>query len=169
MLEGGGPVLDAARDVSRVLRDAGIRGPVVGGVAVSLHGHRRTTTDVDCLIDGDLGEAGRALRDAGLAYSSRRREFDRDGVPIHLVTIDDAGAAPRRLATIDEIVTVSLPDLIDMKLHAGLSSLLRAQDIADVIGLIRARRLGSDFAARLRPGVRREFRTLVRAVQRDRR
>ena len=41
----------------------------------------------------------------------------------------------------------------------------RAQDIADVVGLIRVRGLTSEFASRLERGVRREYRRLVRAVR----
>ena len=167
-LEGRGPVLEAAREVSRILADAGVRAAVVGGVAVGLHGHLRTTRDVDLLIDDELADATAALSAAGYAYDPRRREFSVAGVPVHLVTTEDAGGSPTRLTTIEGIVTVGLADLIAMKLHSGLSSILRAQDVADVIGLIRARRLRSDFAARLRPGLRREFRTLARAVERGR-
>ena len=51
-----------------------------------------------------------------------------------------------------------------MKLHSGLSNMLRAQDMADVIGLIRSHHLGSEFAAKLDKPVRSEFRKLARAV-----
>lgn len=168
MLEGHGPVLETAREVSSALRQGQIRGAVVGGVAVALHGHLRTTRDVDVLVDDSLERAAEALRAHGYRFDSRRRESldAARTVPVHLVTIEQAGASPTRLTTIDEIQTVSLADLIAMKLRSGAESVLRAQDIADVVGLIRARRLDGEFSARLPPAVRRDFRTLLRAVQR---
>lgn len=54
-----------------------------------------------------------------------------------------------------------------MKLRSGLASTVRAQDLADVIGLIRARHLTAEFAARLQKDLRPEFRKLVKAVQAD--
>lgn len=172
MLEGDGPVLETARDVSHAMHDARVRAAVVGGVAVGLHGHLRTTRDVDVIVDDDLARAGAALTSRGYSFEPRRREFVRaeaSSVPVHLVTIAQAGGPPTRLTTIDGVQTVSLADLVSMKLHSGTANVLRSQDIADVIGLIRARRLRGDFAARLRREVRREFRTLVRAVEGDRR
>ena len=64
-----------------------------------------------------------------------------------------------------DILDTALPDLINMKLTSGLRDPLRAIDIADVIGLIRAPRLGPEFASRLLAAVRPQFRELARAVQ----
>jgi len=55
-----------------------------------------------------------------------------------------------------------------MKLASGLRDPLRAIDLADVIGLIRARKLTSDFASKLSRGIRAEFRKLAKAAARDR-
>ena len=54
LLNGGGAVLDAAREVTRVLRDRDLDGSVIGGIAVVLHGYVRTTIDVDVVTDEPL-------------------------------------------------------------------------------------------------------------------
>ena len=62
---------------------------------------------------------------------------------------------------------MTLADLIGMKLRSGSTNLLRAQDLADVIGLMRHHRLTSSFAPsrqRLRPA----FRKLARMIQQER-
>lgn len=46
-LTGSGPLLDVARDVSRILRERDLDSAIIGGVAVVMHGHVRTTLDVD--------------------------------------------------------------------------------------------------------------------------
>lgn len=66
------------------------------------------------------------------------------------------------------ILIAALADLISMKLHSGLADPLRAQDLADVIGLIRHRGLKAAFASQLDKPVRPDFRKLARAVQRER-
>ena len=48
MLEKRGAVMETARHVSRILDKAGIEGAVIGGIV--LHGHVRTTKDVDVFV-----------------------------------------------------------------------------------------------------------------------
>ena len=62
-------------------------------------------------------------------------------MPVHLVTIEQLKQAPRKTVEIEGITTVSLEDLIEIKLRSGSSNVLRAQDLADAIGLIRHHRL----------------------------
>lgn len=168
MPEGESAILDAARDVSRILREERIRGAVVGGVAVGLHGHVRATVDVDVYVPPPPGPFAEALRRGGYGFDAHRREFrspGRAGIPIHIVTDEQTGGPPARRAEIQGITTVSLADLITMKLRSGTASVLRAQDLADVIALIRARRLTGAFTARVAPRYRGEFRKLVRAIR----
>ena len=66
------------------------------------------------------------------------------------------------------MTTVGLEDLINMKLDSGRRDPLRAQDLADVIGLIRHHGLGADFARRLDKSLRPEFRKLAKAVGTER-
>lgn len=143
-------------------------GPVVGGVAVFLHGYRRTTEDVGLFCD-DTAAAGRALEALGATWDAERREHVLDGVPVHLVTAAQTGSPPRESVELRGVRVISLPDLIAFKLRAGLSSIARAKDLADVVELIRAAPLNKAFAARLPKELRPEFRKLVNAVQADER
>lgn len=163
ILEGRGAILDVAREVTHVLRAASVDGAVIGGVAVVLHGHVRTTVDVDVLVES-LADAAAALKGIGFAFDRASREFRRGDVPVHLVLPDQARISNVRSIEIDGIRTVSLADLIAMKLSLGLRDPLRAQDVADVIGLIRARRLTTSFAAKLPKEIRPEFRKLAKAI-----
>lgn len=165
MLDKRGAVLDAARKVSALLRDRDIDGAVIGGIAVVLHGHLRTTRDVDVLIRQSLKDFGDALSAAGATFDPDRREYLLDGVPVHLVPADIAQPAPRSTIIVEGIQTVSLADLINLKLRSGIDNLVRAQDLADVIGLIRHHQLTSAYASKLDRTVRAEFRKLAKAVR----
>ena len=41
MLDNRGAVLETARTISRIMREHGVPGAIIGGVAVVLHGHVR--------------------------------------------------------------------------------------------------------------------------------
>ena len=168
ILEGRGAILDVARDVSQVLRDADLDGAIIGGVAVVLHGYVRTTADVDVFVSGSLPELYASLKAAGYSYSKARREFRKQTVPVHLVTTSQVRKPPHSLVEIDGIRTVSLPDLIAMKLSLGTRDPLRAIDLADVIGLIRCRRLTPAFAAKIPAALRPDFRKLAKAISKQR-
>jgi len=86
-------------------------------------------------------------------------------VAVHLVP-EEMVKLPSAFVEIEGVTTVRLGDLISIKLKSGLSSKVRAQDIADVIGLIRAHNLGGAFATKLDRAVRKEFKELVQAVRR---
>jgi hypothetical protein len=163
MLDKRGTILETAREISKILKAHQLRGAVIGGVAVVLHGHIRTTKDVDLFV-ADLQATSDALVAAGYRYDAKRREFDRDGVPVQLVSSDLVDPTPTRSVKIEEITTVSLVDLINIKLQSGLSSIVRAQDIADVIGLIRHHRLTGAFAPRIDKRFRSDFKKLLRAI-----
>jgi hypothetical protein len=166
-LHGGGVILEVAREITRIIRAADLDAAIIGGIAVVLHGHVRTTLDVD-VFTGDAEAFAAALAQAGFDFDARRREFSRDGVPVHLVTLAHVKVGLGRRVVIDDVITVSLADLLSMKLRSGLDNMLRARDLADVIDLIRERNLTGEFAAKLDKSVRVEFRRLARAVQRDR-
>lgn len=166
-LHGEGPVLDTAREVSRIARDHNINAAVIGGVCVALHGHVRATIDVDVLVLDDPAEFAKALQEEGFRLDRKRRELMRDSVPVHIVTPAETGFAPQRRLDIDGIQTVPLADLINMKLRSGMSNMLRAQDLADVIALMRVHRLRATFAAKIDRTLRVDFRKLVRAIERE--
>ncbi|MFH0792439.1 MAG: hypothetical protein V2A74_00240 [bacterium] len=167
MLDKRGSILDVAREVSSLLRGAGIRGVVIGGVAVSLHGHVRTTKDVDILTSPPLKPVGDLLTANGFVYDRPGKAFVKHGVPVHLVVPEQAGSAPGDSVEIEGIMTVPLAELINMKLRSGTRDVLRAQDLADVIGLIRHHGLRSDFARRVDKALRPEFRKLVQMIGRE--
>ncbi len=54
LLDKRSSILDIARELSQLMRDGGIAGSVVGGIAVVLHGHVRTTRDIDVFVEGAL-------------------------------------------------------------------------------------------------------------------
>ncbi len=165
MLGGKGSILDVARRVSRILDSTQIPGAVIGGVAVVLHGHVRTTVDVDVYIPNEEHTFADALRADGFTFDAAGREFERDGVPVHLVTPEQATIEPRQRVKIDDVQTISLADLINLKLASGTGNVLRAQDIADVIGLIRANHLTGAFTRKIHKPLRNEFRRLQKAIR----
>ncbi|MBC8108787.1 MAG: hypothetical protein H7Z14_19540 [Anaerolineae bacterium] len=167
MLEHRGEVLATARRVSAILRDAKINGAIICGIAVFLHGYERTTTDVDVFVGGPLEAASNAMKRAGLKYNSANREFRWGKVPVQLVDEKIVQPVPIDRMQIDEVTTVSLADLINMKLRSGSNNLARSQDIAEVVGLIRANKLTGAFTSKLEKSMRAEFRKLAKAVQND--
>jgi hypothetical protein len=167
LMDGKGAILESAREISSWFRAAGVSAPVIGGVAVVLHGHWRSTRDVDILALSPLDDVAAVLLAHGYALDPVRREFVREGIPVHLVKPEQAGASAPNTVEIEGITTVALPDLIAMKLRSGSANLLRAQDLADVIGLIRRHRLTGEFARRLDRPLRPTFRKLAHAIERE--
>jgi len=164
MLNKRGALLDIAREISDLMRAAGIPGVVVGGVAVVLHGHVRTTNDIDIFLQPPLESLAELLNANGFTFNKERKEFVKHGVPVHLMLPDQVGTLRVEAIEIEGITTVTLVDLINMKLRSGSQNLLRAQDLADVIGLIRQRQLTSDFAWHLDKALRPAFRKLIRMI-----
>jgi hypothetical protein len=167
LLDRRGSILELAREISRLMRRQGIPGVVVGGIAVVLHGHLRVTKDVDVFLDQPLQPIADLLLAEGFTYDEKRREFTREGVPLYLVTREQVAKPPREILEIEGITTVGLADLIEMKLASGMRNMLRAQDLADVIGLIRHNGLTSEYAKHLDKSLRPTFRKLVKAIQQE--
>jgi len=163
-LTGDSPILDAAREVSAVINAAQIDAAVIGGVAVVLHGHIRTTLDVG-VYPSQTDRLAAALEAAGFTFDKQARQFEKDGVPVQLVTPEHVPDAPTELIDIDGIRTVSLADLITIKLRSGGENVLRAQDLADVIGLIRHHQLPGDFVTHVPNHLRPALRKLLKAVR----
>jgi len=164
LLQRDSVILEIAREVSRIFREAGIDGAVIGGVATVLHGHVRTTLDVDVFVPPPAKTFGDLLLANGFQFDASKKEFVRDGVPVHLVLEQQTGQFPTGRTEIDGITTVELCDLINLKLRSGTRSITRAQDIADVIGLIRVHRLTGTFASQIEKNLRPEFRKLATAI-----
>ena len=143
---------------------ARIDAPVLGGIAVILHGYLRTTTDLD-FYTPDRKQTDLELRAAGARWDVARREHVLDDVRIHTVTPVDAKHDVERTSVIDGVRVVSLKDLIAIKLRCGLNNLNRAKDIGDVVELIRRVPLDKRFAGKLPPDLRTDFKKFVDAVR----
>lgn len=167
MLDKRGILLDIAREISDLMRAANIPGIVVGGIAVVLHGHVRTTNDIDIFLQPPLEPLAELLTANGFVFNSERKEFVKHGVPVHLVLPEQIGTLLNAAVEIEGIVTVTLVDLINTKLRSGSKNLLRAQDLADVIGLVRHHQLNSSFARHLDKALRPAFRKLVRMIEQE--
>ena len=149
--------------IARRLRDV-VDAPVLGGIAVYLHGVHRSTIDLD-FYTTDRQVTGAQLLAAGAKWNTAKREHVLDGVRIHTVTPQDSGVVIERTSIIDGIRVVKLSDLIAIKLLCGLKNTDRMKDLADVQELIRAVPLDKSFAAKLPKGIRPEFKTFVDAVR----
>jgi hypothetical protein len=149
--------------IARSLRDQ-VDAPVLGGIAVYLHGYLRTTTDLD-FYTADRRFTADQLEAAGAAWSPAKREHTFDGIRIHMVTPEDARHTVERTSVIDGVRVVSLKDLIAIKLLCGLNNTGRSKDIGDVEELIRAVALDKRFAGKLPRELRAPFKKLVDAVR----
>ncbi len=167
MLNKRGTLLDIAREVSHLMRASDIPGIVVGGVAVVLHGYVRTTNDIDIFLQPPLEPLADLLTANDFTFDQGKKEFVKNGVPVHLVLPDQVGTLRNEAVEIEGITTVTLVDLINMKLRSGSKNLLRAQDLADVIGLIRHHQLTSSFARHLDKELRPAFRKIIRMIEQE--
>lgn len=149
--------------VARRLRGS-VDAPVLGGIAVYLHGVARTTVDLD-LYTTDRQLTATQLEAAGARWDKSNREHVLDGVRIHTITPDDAGINVERTSIIDGVRVITLKDLVAIKLLSGLKNLARSKDLGDVEELIRAVPLDKRFAAKLPNSVRSEFKAMVDAVR----
>lgn len=114
--------------VLRALRDADVSFVVVGGVAVALQGHPRSTVDLDPVIDFEVGNAGRAgwVEHRNLTVFSLhdpddpRREVH---VLAHkLLSFDQVRTRARRMQGGDvAVAVVSRQDLTELRHRAWLS------------------------------------------------
>src|SRR5438132_13222276 len=85
-------------NVARLLRDK-VAAPVLGGIAVNLHGAGRTTGDLD-LYTADRRLTAEQLEAAGARWDTANREHVLNGVRIHTVTPEDAGHTVERTCII---------------------------------------------------------------------
>ena len=178
---GTGPLWDAAQRCHDALHRNGLAHAIVGGVAVALHGYRRTTADVDVLIRREDQPAVRqSLEEVGFVWDETEREFrDAAGVPIQcLIALEPASRDSSlgvllpdpsnvEVATeIEGLSVVTLAKLIEIKVACGLGDIRRSyRDWGDVVELIVARNLGGSLASQLHKSVRKEYRLLVKRAR----
>lgn len=121
--------------VLQALNAAGVRYLVVGGVAVVLHGHLRTTADLDLVVALDEGNARQAIAALGTLGFLPRAPVPAEQFADRAVRepFDFEAAWGRRCdVTLDttSATVASLEDLLALKRAAG-----RTQDLADVEAL----------------------------------
>ncbi len=150
-------------DLARRLKDS-VDAPVLGGLAVYLHGLPRSTVDIDLYAENRRATADR-LEALGAKWDRVQREHVLDGIPIHTISPEEARHVIGRSSIIDGIRTVSLKDLIAIKLISGLNNPARSKDVGDVEGLIRVVPLDKRFAGKLPAELRATFKRLVDAVR----
>jgi hypothetical protein len=145
-------VYQALRAITSKLEELKIDYAVVGGMALTAHGYRRTTVDVDILV---RREDNLRIREAldGLGYvppfaGSKNPRDTQTGVRIEfLITGEFPGDGkpkpvsfpdPRSVSVVIEgIRYVGLEKLIELKLASGMTNPGRLKDLADVQELIR--------------------------------
>ena len=176
---GRGMINEALKRIVKDLDDRGIDYAVIGAVALNLHGYRRFTEDIDLLLTkGGLDQFRKELVGSGYrpAFQGARRRFrTSENIPIEIITEGeyrgDGLPKPVRFPNpidatteIEGVKTISLDKLIELKLASGLSAPHRLKDLADVQELIKAKKLGAEFADRLDRSVRDKFKELWQSV-----
>ena len=174
------------KTLSRLANDLdehGIDYMVIGAVALLAHGYPRFTEDIDLVM---TREGLQKFHDelVGLGYAPafsgarKRLRSTTDGVSIEVMTTGEfpgdgkpkpvSMPQPNEASTeIDGVRFVMLEKLIELKLASGISAADRLKDLADVQELIKIRKLGADFAAKLNPYVRTKFLELEEAVRKS--
>jgi hypothetical protein len=175
-----GKVHEATLALAQRLDAEAISYAIAGAMALGAHGYERVTTDVDVLLTGDglvrfkqayLGRGyvekfpgSKGLRDTenGVAIDILiAGQFPGDGLPKPVAFPDPAGAAVEGT----RFRILALPKLVELKLASGMTAPHRLKDLADVLELIRAAKLTTEFAAGLDPFVREKYLELWRAAQ----
>jgi len=165
--QGKDPVHQTMRRLARRLQKAGIDYAIVGGMAVNAHRYRRTTGNVDFLMNG-LGFAEFRRRFVDKNYVGVRGRPLRFRDRVSGITIDIlvtglfpgsgepgpiAYPEPEKVSeTIDTYQVVDLKTLVELKLAAR-----RYRDFGDVVELIRCNHLEESFGRRLHPSVRGDY------------
>ena len=158
------PILNVAREITRVCRENELDAAIIGGVAVFLHGYERTTKDVDAWC-ADRRAVATALEAAGFTWDDENREFLLHGIPIHLMTTDELDYQPTVFERRREIVTVSLAELLTLKLKTGVHEMKRAKDLADIVELVAARGIDGSYSSRIAKDVRADFRRIIKELR----
>jgi hypothetical protein len=174
-------VFKTLRKIAHRLDALGVPYAVAGGMSLEAHGFRRLTIDVDILV---TREGLKAIHEGleGLGYvtpfsGSKNLRDTEHGVRIEfLITGEFPGdGKPKAVAfpepqesgvLIDGVRYLSLPKLVELKLASGMTGgLHRLKDFADVIALIEALGLSTEFADQLNPYVRDKYLELWQGIR----
>jgi hypothetical protein len=125
---------DAAIEVSSMLRTAGIRHVLVGGVAVSCNGYGRTTQNVDVVVEPGAFE----YRDKAM-FLRLGLPFKCLGIPIHYVLPTN----PFEIAMLEQYLEIPAAGHVPILQIGPLTAMKlisrRHKDIADLIELFKRR------------------------------
>lgn len=157
------PILRIAREVTSLAGEHQLEAAVIGGVGVFLHGYPRTTKDVDVWCH-DREALVALLKDHGYRWHGEARELVKDDIPVHLLAETDTGYRPQFFEERAGVRVVSLAEMITLKLKTGVHRIERAQDLADVVELIRGRGITESYSSRIAEDVRPEFRRILREL-----
>jgi hypothetical protein len=177
---GKGSVQRALEKITHLLDEARIPYAIVGAMALNEYGYRRVTEDVDLLLTREGLERfksqyiGRGYADK-FEGSRGFRDVEND-VPIDVVIAGEfpGDGKPKPVKFPDpeiearsgaRVRLLPLERLIELKLASGISAPHRLRDLADVLEVIRVRRLPRDFDERLDESVREKYRELWVAAQ----
>lgn len=167
--------------LSKDLEAHGIDYAAIDAAALLAHGYPRLTEDIDLLMTpAGLQKFHDELVGVGYGPSfpgaRKRLRSTVDGVSIEVMTTGEypGDGKPKPVSMpepmkasveIEGINFISLEKMIELKLASGISAAHRLKDLADVQELIKIRRLGADFAAKLDPYVRKKYLELEEAVR----
>lgn len=176
---GKGMLNSALQKIAADLEREGIDYVAIEAIALNRHGYRRFTEDIDLLLTREGLEKFRekligrgyqpAFEGARKKYRTSENipleitttgEFPGDGKPKSVVFPDPADV----VVIIDEVKTINLEKLIELKLASGMTAADRLKDLADVQELIKVKRLDAAFAENLDASVRARFVELAEAV-----
>jgi hypothetical protein len=177
---GDADVQRALLALAEALDRDGIPYAIGGAMALNAYGYERVTKDVDVILSADglaafkhahLGRGyvekfpgSRGMRDTAHNVAIDvliAGEYPGDGRPKPIAFPD-----PARVAIRDGgVALVPLDTLIELKLASGMTAPHRLRDLADVLELVRIRRLPLDLADALDPYVRAKYRELWTAAQ----
>lgn len=155
------PQHEALRRIVHELDELGLSYAIAGAMAVNAHGHRRTTEDVDLLMTREslaafkarwLGRGwvevfpgSKGMRDAVCNVKIDVLivgEYPGDGKPKPIAFPDPSIAVPSE----EGWPVLPLRTLIELKLASAQTAAHRPRDYDDVIQLVKANKLGRDFA-----------------------
>ncbi len=175
------PIHETMRRLARILDEMKIPFAIAGAMAANVHGHKRTTADVNVLIRREdlvrfkskhigLGwmdkfEGSKNFKDTITSVNVDTLivgDYPGDGLPKPV-----AFPAPEDVSfrNDDGIPFITLETLLELKIACGSTVSHRPRDLDDVIQLIRVNRLPLEFAQKLNPFVVGKYQELWQAAQ----
>lgn len=175
------PIHETMRRLARILDEMKIPFAIAGAMAANVHGHKRTTADVNVLIRREdlvrfkskhigLGwmdkfEGSKNFKDTITSVNVDTLivgDYPGDGLPKPV-----AFPAPEDVSfrNDDGIPFITLETLLELKIACGTTVSHRPRDLDDVIQLIRVNRLPLEFAQKLNPFVVGKYQELWQAAQ----